>query len=82
MPRYGRIGPYLLSFYSYDRAEPVHVHVRRDADEAKVWLGAEAGDERVAFNHGFSPRELRRVVGLVRTEREGIIRFWNTFFDL
>ena len=80
MPEYDRIGPYVIAFYAVDRAEPIHVHVRRDRQRVKVWLGEEPGAASATVNRGFSPREVRRIVRLIETEREGIIRFWNETF--
>lgn len=55
-------GPYRLSFFSSDRAEPVHIHVARDRKAAKFWLAP----VRLEYNHGFAPTELTRVASLVR----------------
>src|SRR5262249_10497064 len=38
MPTVLRDGPYRMFFYSADRGEPPHVHVVREAKEAKFWL--------------------------------------------
>jgi hypothetical protein len=43
-------GPYWFFFYSFDCNEPMHVHVRRDRQQAKFWLAPVA----LAWNHGFS----------------------------
>ena len=40
---------YRVSFYSYDLAERMHVHVFKDGHECKIWLD----DLVVAFNRGF-----------------------------
>jgi hypothetical protein len=49
MPTALRAGPYRFYFYSYDCAEPRHMHVDRDDRSAKVWLDP---DVTVAANHG------------------------------
>jgi hypothetical protein len=57
VPRVGGIpGPYWFFFYSFDCNEPVHIHVRRDRQHCKFWLAP----AELAWNHGFSPRELKR----------------------
>jgi hypothetical protein len=38
MPTVLRVGPYVFVFFSSDRAEPVHIHVKRDRRVAKFWL--------------------------------------------
>jgi hypothetical protein len=47
-------GPYWFFFYSFDCNEPMHVHVRRDRQQAKFWLAPVS----LAWNHGFGAREL------------------------
>lgn len=55
MPRVRDIpGPYHFYFYSFDCAEPKHVHVRRERRVCKFWLEPVA----LARNHGFASREL------------------------
>ena len=39
MPKIAGIpGPYWFFFYSFDCNEPMHVHVRRERQQAKFWL--------------------------------------------
>lgn len=38
MPTVFKTGPYRFFFYSSDRSEPIHVHVEREDNIAKVWL--------------------------------------------
>ena len=80
MPEYARIGPYVIAFFATDRHEPVHVHVRRDRQRVKVWLGEGPKMARATANRGFSPREVRRIVRMIEAEREGIIQLWNETF--
>lgn len=40
---------YRVSFYSYDLAERIHVHVFKAGHECKIWLD----DLSLAFNRGF-----------------------------
>lgn len=77
MPTYARIGPYLLVFWSIDRTEPVHIHVRRERMQAKFWL---ANGVELATNRGFPDHELRAIERIVTAHRERIIQFWNGYF--
>jgi hypothetical protein len=54
LPTVLRQGPYRAYFYSNERGEPAHVHVRAGDKEAKVWLH----DLSVALNAGYPAREL------------------------
>ena len=74
MPRIPGIpGPYRFFFYSFDCNEPMHLHVRRDQQQAKFWLAPVA----LAWNHGFSPRELNVILHLVAEHEQSIIEAWH-----
>ncbi|MGH9160375.1 MAG: DUF4160 domain-containing protein [Vicinamibacteraceae bacterium] len=51
-------------FYSFDCHEPMQVRVRRDGQQAKLWLAP----VELAWNHGFRPRELNQIRGSHRSE--------------
>ena len=76
MPTILRSGPYRFFFYSGDRGEPPHVHVERDASEAKFWLVP----VRLERSRGFARSELRRIQGLVDENLKRLLDGWNTFF--
>lgn len=80
MPTVFRIGPYRFFFYPYDRMnEPPHVHVRRDWDEAKVWLRSPGRDIEAERAGGFSAQELRTLVALVEEHHDRLMEAWNDF---
>ncbi len=66
-------GPYRFFFYSFDCAEPAHVHVQRENRVCKFWL------ERLtlAGNSGFSPRELKEIIHLIRMNARRIREAWD-----
>ena len=70
MPTVLRSGPYRFFFFSGDREEPQHVHVRREWREAKIWIApilvADGGDYRPA-ELGYHP-DCRRESGIVTQE--------------
>lgn len=72
-----RSGPYRFFFYSDDRSEPPHIHVRRDANHAKLWLDP----VRLAVNHGFPRQELNRITAIVSDNREDLLEAWHEFFS-
>lgn len=76
MPTVLRIGPYRFLFYSSDFREPKHIHVCRDDDMAKFWIGP----VRLANNIGFSAKELRTIEKLVEENEKKIEKSWNEFF--
>lgn len=77
MPTVANFGPYRVFFYSADRAEPVHVHVEREARVAKFWLGP----VRLARSGGFSRKELGRIEALLREHEAALIEAWNEYFS-
>ncbi|MEX0704599.1 MAG: DUF4160 domain-containing protein [Planctomycetales bacterium] len=76
MPTVLRHGPYSFIFFSSDRGEPRHIHVKRDARIAKFWLEP----VELAKNRGFTEHELNDVQQLVEQYRELLIEAWNDYF--
>ena len=73
MPRIvGIPGPYWFFFYSFDCNEPMHVHVRRDRQQCKFWLTP----IELAWNQGFSARELNEIRHLIIENESSIIGAW------
>jgi hypothetical protein len=61
-------GPYAFVFFSSDRNEPLHIHVRRDRQIAKFWLDPVA----LAKNRGFPEHELSQI--------ERLMEAWFDYF--
>jgi hypothetical protein len=66
-------GPYRFFFYSFDCAEPMHVHVERDEATCKFWLWPLS----LAGNAGFSPREINRIRSVIQEYLEVMTDAWN-----
>lgn len=77
MPTVLRDGPYSFVFFSSDRGEPPHIHVKRDRLIAKFWL------EPVAFanNHGFADHELKQVERLTIKHQATLLKAWHEHFS-
>ena len=73
MPTVLRWGPYRAFFYSNERGEPPHVHVRAGSKEAKFWLH----DLAVAVNIGFRSHELSGIIRKLRAHREELLAAWH-----
>jgi hypothetical protein len=79
VPTVFRRDGYRFFFFSNegDPREPMHIHVRRAGDEAKLWLRPEVV---VAESFGFNAAELNALVRMVREERARVERMWNGYF--
>src|SRR5438034_6383875 len=69
-------GPYRFFFFSSDRNEPTHVHVKRDRKLAKFSLAP----VRMAYNYGFSQTELNHIAALVQEHEAALSKAWHEYF--
>jgi hypothetical protein len=78
LPTVFREGPYRFFFYSDEGHEPMHVHVERGNDEAKLWL-----DDVISlvYNFGFRRNEISEIRNLIVLNRSRIERRWNEYFS-
>jgi hypothetical protein len=67
-----REGPYRFFFVSFHCSELVHVHARRDDNEAKIWLEP----IEVAFSHGFLGHELRDIQDSIVEHKSQLTEAW------
>lgn len=66
MPTVLRVGPYRFHFYSDERGEPAHIHVRTSEGECKFWLDPIT----LAKNRGLAPHVVRDTERLVYEHQE------------
>lgn len=76
MPVILREGPYLIQFFSGDKNEPPHVHVRRDNNIAKFWLNP----VRLQNMGGFRGVEARRIRRIIEDNEDTLLEAWNDYF--
>lgn len=74
-----RDGGYRYFFYSNEGSprEPAHIHVMGGGKDAKIWLEP---DVAVADSYGFSSSELARILGVVASQRQRLLRAWHDHF--
>ena len=79
MPVVFRYKSFRFFFYSNEGnpREPLHVHVRGNGCEAKLWLEPMV---RVADSDGFDARTLRELVEAAEANLDLIRRSWNEHF--
>ncbi len=71
-----RESPYRFYFYSHEPNEPPHVHVDRDDQSAKLWLEPVT----LAYNLGFSDKELGKIESIVREHQPRLLEAWHEYF--
>jgi uncharacterized protein DUF4160 len=76
MPTVLHDGPYSFVFFSSDRGEPPHIHVKRDRQLAKFWLDP----IELAKNRGFAEPELDAIERLVEKHQPELRKAWNEHF--
>ena len=77
MPTVLRRGPYRFFFYAGDRNEPRHVHVERDDNVAKFWLGP----ARLHSSGGFSRMEIGKISTIVEEHEAELSEAWDEYFS-
>ncbi len=76
MPTLLRVEGFRFYFFSDERQEPPHVHVRKGDSVAKLWLQP----LDLAFSRGFSRVELRRIRELTFEHQVFFVERWNEYF--
>ena len=66
-----------LRFFFDDHA-PVHVHVVKGDDEAKIAIEP---DIELVYNHGLKAQDVKRALKLVKMYKDEIIETWNKYHD-
>jgi hypothetical protein len=77
MPTVLRVTRFRFFFFSNERQEPPHIHIKAAESEAKFWLDPVG----LAFNYGFRGHELNELENLVSQHREQFLEAWNEHFD-
>ena len=70
-------GPYSFVFFSSDRSEPAHNHVKRDRQIAKFWMAPIS----LATNRGFKDHELNQITHLIAKHQEKLLEAWHEHFS-
>ena len=66
-----------LRFFFYsDEHRPIHVHVVKGDDDAKIRIEDEV---KLVYNHGLKAKDLKRALELAKMYKEDIINTWNEY---
>ena len=77
MPTLLVIEGFRFYFFSDERQEPPHVHVRKGDSVAKLWLRP----VEFVFARGFNRAEIRRIRELTFEHQGSFIQRWNEYFS-
>ena len=73
MPVVLRVGRFRFFFFSNEREEPPHIHVKAAEHEAKFWLDPVS----LAANYGFRSRDLNEIERLIRDHQTALLEAWH-----
>jgi hypothetical protein len=76
MPTVLQDGPYYFIFFSSDKGEPAHIHVKRERKLVKFWLEPVV----LAKNRGFAAHELNQIARLVAKHEKTLLEAWHGYF--
>ena len=77
MPTVHDDGPYRFIFFSSDKGEPPHIHVKRERLIVKFWLDPVT----LAKNRGFQGHELNHIARLVAKHAPALLEAWHEYFS-
>lgn len=77
MPTVLCIGRYRFHFYSDERSEPPHIHVRTSDGECKFWLDP----VMLARNRGLAPHTVREIERLVFEHQAFLLEKYNEYHN-
>ena len=64
----------LRFFFFAEDHEPMHVHVVKGEDDAKIAIEP---DIELVYNHGLKAKDLKRALKLAEMYKDDIIEVWN-----
>jgi len=76
MPTVLRVGRYRFYFFSNERQEPPHIHIKAGNGQAKFWLHS----VELASNYGFRAHELNEIRRIVEQHRLKLTEAWDEHF--
>jgi hypothetical protein len=73
MPTVLRAGRFRFFFFSNERDEPPHIHIKAAEHEAKFWLDPVS----LVANYGFRSRDLNEIERLIRRHQAELLEAWH-----
>lgn len=76
MPTVFEDGPYSSIFFSSDRGEPPHIHVKRERCIVRFW----PNPVTLALRRGFPGHELNQIARLIGQHGATLLEAWHEYF--
>ncbi len=77
MPTVFQEGQYTFIFFSSDKGEPPHIHVKQERRIAKFWIQPVV----LSKNKGFAGHELNQIASIIAKNEKRILEAWHEHFD-
>ena len=77
MPTVLRLLGFRFFFYSNKGAEPSHIHIEKDDNEAKCWLDP----VELASSNGFSAKEINQLRKVTLEYQQQFKKAWHEYFS-
>lgn len=77
MPAVLEEGQYSFIFFSSDKGEPPHIHVKHERRIAKFWLTPVV----LAKNKGFVSHELNKITRIIAEHEGFFLEKWHEYFN-
>lgn len=68
----------LRFFFFSDDHNPIHVHVIKGDDDAKIEIEPEI---KLVYNHGLKAQDVKRALNLAKMYKDEIIKVWKEYHD-
>ena len=82
MPKLFEIYGYVISIWSNENGEPIHVHIskrRPSANSTKIWFLSN-GDIALANNNSkIDKKTLVNIMKIIRTNHNEIVKYWEAY---
>jgi hypothetical protein len=78
MPKVFEYKKFRFFFYSNDKTEPMHVHVKGPDGKAKFWVGSGVN---LSWSSGLDAPTINELAKVVEQNAELIERAWNDHFS-
>jgi len=78
MPTVLSVEGFKFYFFSDERNEPSHIHVKKGGARGKIWLLPSVDED---YYYGFTEQEKRKIRKFVKENYKFLLEQWNEYFQ-